>query len=27
MHVNEGELTFPAFQSRKQKNVDKRFKW
>ena len=27
MHVNEGELTFPVFQSRKQKNVDKRFKW
>ena len=26
MHGNEGELMFPAFQSRKQKNVDKRFK-
>ena len=23
MHGNEGELMFPAFQSRKQKNVDK----
>ena len=26
MHGNEGELMFPAFQSRKQKNLDKRFK-
>ena len=26
MHGNEGELMFPAFQSRKRKNVDKRFK-
>jgi hypothetical protein len=26
MHGNEGELMFPAFKSRKRKNVDKRFK-
>jgi hypothetical protein len=26
MHGNEGELMFPAFQGRKRKNVDKRFK-
>ena len=26
MHGNEGELMYPAFQSRKRKNVDKRFK-
>ena len=26
MHGHDGELTFPAFQSRKQKYVDKRFK-
>ena len=26
MHGNDGELTFPAFQSRKRKYVDKRFK-
>jgi len=26
MHGNEGELMFPAFQSRKQKKVNKRFK-
>jgi len=26
MHGNEGELMFPAFQSRKRKKVNKRFK-
>lgn len=26
MNGNDGELTYPSFQSRKQKNVDKRFK-
>ena len=26
MNGNDGELTFPAFQSRKRKKVDKRFK-
>jgi hypothetical protein len=26
MHGNDGELTFPAFQSRKRKYVDKRYK-
>ncbi len=26
MNENDGELTYPAFQSRKQKQVDKRFK-
>ncbi len=26
MNENDGELTFPAFQRRKRKHVDKRFK-
>ena len=26
MNGNDGELTFPAFQRRKKKHVDKRFK-